>query len=414
MQPTSPLQGIKKYIPSLRVIEIEKENRLLRNENAALKEENAALKEENAVFKTTIQDLLMRIEELERMIFKRPKKKKGEDSAPPTPPMRDAHGKRRKKRDAASYRRSIPTEDEVTTTEEHTLDACTHCGGHIEEWDVRDYFIEDIPEPKKEVVHHRIHIYGCTGCGKRQSSIPVPRGNDVVLGPRVKAFILFHTYIIKTSAQEIIASLKTWYNLTISEGEIHLIHQEAASRLLPIYNSIADSLNAVEANNMDETGWKIKGEQWYLWGRGSPTIPETLYHIGSRGKGNVEQLLDGFSGCLTSDCYGAYKNLPEDVHHQICWVHLLRNAKDVADADALTDEQRQSAAVFRDGMYALYGKVKSILDQPYDERKRRKQASRLRRQLRSINHLLPCDTPKKLKNVKLLTQTYEQELFTCL
>ena len=405
--PSTHAENQSHYVPSLRVIELEKENRLLRKRVEEQDQEIAVLKQE-------IQDLKLRVAELAELLFRQKKSKKendkegtfedgstGQPSAPRTP------------RSTESYRRPAPSEGEVTKREEYTLQSCTHCGGHLEKLEVRNIFTEDIPEVKKEVIQRIINRYLCNDCRLKQSAIPVPPGHDVRLGSRVRKYVLYHTYILNTSYRDIIRSLLDYYGMHISEGEIQEIQQESAQKLTPTYNGIHEELLQQEAINGDETGWKIKGERNYLWGLCSPTTTAILFHIATRGKGVIEKLLRTFSGCLTTDCYPAYKNLLNLVH-QVCWVHILRTVRDLACMPELSAEQTRSVKNFYAGLAILYQDVKDALAEPFDEKKRSEMSEQFITRLRALNPLLPCDTPKKLKNIKLLTQEYEREMFTCL
>lgn len=393
------------YSPSLRVIELEQENRQLRRRIDAQDQEIALLKQ-------TIQDLQIQLAQLQTMVFKQkriPPDDRNDDSSTGT----TSHPGQAV-RSAASYRRPTPASEEITQTKEHTLDQCTHChGAQLELLDTHSVYVEDIPAVTKEVIHHQIHLYRCVDCGQSQSAQPIPRGQSVILGARVKARVLYLSYIIHCSDTDIMRYLGNTYGLKISEGEIHYIQQQSAQHLRPPYNSIKDILNRQESTHLDETSWQVGKEKQYAWGRVSPTTPEVLIQIGTRGKGNAEQMLDGFSGCLTTDCYGAYKRLP-GIAHQVCWVHILREAKEVARSPYLTDEQKISAQDFHQALQVIYHELKMTLAQPFDLEQRVADAQHLQQRLEQINRLLSCDTAKKLKNIKLRTQEYAKELFTCL
>lgn len=46
---------------------------------------------------------------------------------------------------------------DITKTEEHTLEHCTSCDSNqLEHLETKSLYVEDIPEVKKEVIHHRI------------------------------------------------------------------------------------------------------------------------------------------------------------------------------------------------------------------------------------------------------------------
>lgn len=393
------------YSPSLRVIELEKENHHLRKQLKKRDERIAHLEQQ-------IQDLQMQLTQLQTLVFK--KKRIPPNDPDDDVPTNPTGSMGQQTRSPSSYRRPTPLLEEITHIQDHTLDRCTHCHSiQLEAVDTRSIYVEDIPAVKKEVIHHQIHLYRCVDCGQTQSAQPLPRGSQVLLGSRVKARVLYLAYILHCSDTDIIRYLWNTYQLKISEGEIHYIQRQSAQHLRPHYNGIRDTLNQQETTHLDETGWQVGKEKQYAWGRVSPTTPEVLIQIGTRGKGNAEEILKGFSGCLTTDCYTAYKHLA-GIAHQICWVHILREAKDVARSPYLTVAQQRSAQDFHQHLQVLYHDLKQQLAQPFNPDQRSVDAQNLQKRLGQINGLLSCDTPKKLKNIKLRTQEYTKELFTCL
>lgn len=396
------------YVPSLRVIELEKENRLLRKQLQERDERIAVLEQE-------VQDLKLRVGELSTLLFRRKKSGKGEDDESPgtgTDAMGGHPASKPRARD--SYRRQPPSDDEVTKTEEYALTACQKCGSpHLEETGTRTLYLEDIPLIIKEVIKRIVHLYVCLDCRAEQAAHPLPRGQTVLLGPRVRQFVLYATYLLNASFRDVIRTLRDCFHIDVSGGEIKHIQQESAKKLTSFYHGIHQELIEQEAVNADETGWNIGGVKNFLWGLCSPTTPSILFHIGTRGKGNIAELLKDFRGCLTSDCYAAYKNLLH-LMHQVCWVHLLRTARDLSVMPWLNEEQRVSVREFHASLLALYRDLREALNQPFDAQERERAAQRFLGRLRSVNRLLPCDTPKKLKNIKLLTQEYEHEMFACL
>lgn len=392
------------YSPSLRVIELEQENRQLRRRIDAQDKEIALLKQ-------TIQDLQIQLAQLQTLVFKQKRIPPDESDGSSAGGLASTGAA---PRTAASYRRPVPLMEEITKVEDHALDQCTHCHSiQLEALDTHSVYVEDIPVVKKEVIHHRIQVYRCVDCGQTQSAQPIPRGQTVILGPRVKARVLYLAYILHCSDTDIRRYLWNTYGLTLSTGEIHYIQQQSAQHLRPHYNGIKDTLNTQETTHLDETGWQVGKEKQYVWGRVSPTTPEILIQIGTRGKGNAEEILKGFSGCLTTDCYGAYKRLP-GIAHQVCWVHILREAKEVARSPYLTEAQRSSAQTFHTDLQLIYHDLKGVLAEEFEMKKRLTQQRQLHDRVTRINQLLSCDTAKKLRNIKLRTQEYAKELFTCL
>ena len=119
-----------------------------------------------------------------------------------------------------SYRRPLPKEEEVTDTERHPIDACTHCGGHISEKEAVTYFVEDIPPPqKKNVVRHLVEKGQCSTCGRWSTTQPLPF-TPVMLGQGVKRYVTYLSVICRQSYGQIQNILQHAYALALSQGEI--------------------------------------------------------------------------------------------------------------------------------------------------------------------------------------------------
>ncbi|MCB1822920.1 MAG: transposase, partial [Candidatus Competibacteraceae bacterium] len=51
------------------------------------------------------------------------------------------------------------------------------------------------------------------------------------------------------------------------------------------------------------------------------SLTVTLYYVAGRGKELLENVLEGFTGWLMSDGWGAYRHYPRRLR---CWAHLIR------------------------------------------------------------------------------------------
>ena len=90
----------------------------LRAENKQLKADVAELKQ---YFSSIVETQAARITELETMVFGRKSRFRSGGKRPPTGQSRDA----------ASYRRPKPKDNETTGEEHHPINACHHCGGPL-------------------------------------------------------------------------------------------------------------------------------------------------------------------------------------------------------------------------------------------------------------------------------------------
>ena len=76
----------------------------------------------------------------------------------------------------------------------------------------------------------------------------------------------------------------------------------------------------------DETGWRQDGVNGYIWTFSTPT--DRYFLRRGRGKEVVDEALgDSFDWVLVSDFYAAYNHYPG--LKQRCWVHLLRDIRDL-------------------------------------------------------------------------------------
>src|SRR5262249_45177813 len=75
--------------------------------------------------------------------------------------------------------------------------------------------------------------------------------------------------------------------------------------------------------NMDETGWRLRGERRFLWGAFSARHA-VLRIMGDRDADRVWQLLGNSGATVTSDRWWAYDSLPLR-RRQVCWADLKRD-----------------------------------------------------------------------------------------
>jgi hypothetical protein len=100
----------------------------------------------------------------------------------------------------------------------------------------------------------------------------------------------------------------------------------------------------------DETGWREDGINGYLWAFLTQT---TQYFVRDQSRASAvpqSVLTSSFTGILVSDFYSGYS--PLTCWKQRCWVHLLRDVKELEEAHP----QRKSVARWR-------AKIRGLFDQ---------------------------------------------------
>jgi transposase-like protein len=297
--------------------ELLRENRRLRKENERLRRENQLLKEKMAA-------LEKRIEELE-----------GKDSDPPgfVKPNRknkDQTKKPGRNKGHKGINRSVPSPDEVD--EEKTLEPeeCPCCGRSLSDCkpqEERERYVEDIKLPKRWVVKYTVKRYFCPDCKKLVEEKP----KDVLphhrLGIKAMSYILYLREKLRLPVNLIKERLED-IGFSLSEATIENITTEAAKKLEPTYQEYLEGLKEATSVNIDETGSRVSGNNYWLWTITKPGT--TIFHHDKRRSHQVVEELLGkkYEGVICSDFYSAYN--PLKAIKQKGWAHLLRDSRELS------------------------------------------------------------------------------------
>ena len=310
------------------------------------------------------------------------------------PNKKDRIGKPRgKKPGAIGYHRPIPKESAVTGEYRYTVRQCPF-GEHTvgEAVDTVVKYTEDITlRPRPTVVKHTITRHWCPSCEmyvRAKDLPPMPR-----IGIKTLGYILYARYRLRLPLERIKESLLDLYDFRISEGEIVDKLKDAELLFGKDYKAITILIQEAKAVYADETGWRMDGNNWWLWV--FVTTQGTQYVIeDTRGKGVPEKVLgDKEDRVIISDGYAAYKNLPGD--KQQCWVHLMRVAK------------LYSPKLYED-LVLLYKKLLLELEKPPEQRDKGKFQKR-------FSALIIQAYPEPMaKKVQARMKRHQAVLFTCL
>jgi len=174
----------------------------------------------------------------------------------------------------------------------------------------------------------------------------------------------------------------------------------------PLFEQLKENIRGEPGVHLDETGWKVlrAGDQSYAWVMSGAVSSESVFLLGeSRGKGNAERLLgESFDGFVVSDDYAAYKKLPR---HQLCWAHLIRKFRDMAQSGEIPDTQRQRCK-------DQYAKICAM----YDEVKQNRSTEHYNEFAERLAHLsaIQATDPKKLVRIKTTLRKNIPSYLTCL
>ena len=367
-----------------RLLELEKENQILKEENAYLRFE---------------------LEEFRSKRYKSNKKTPPEE--PPLPPQP-------KKKGALfghiGWFRKKPKK--IDKIKEVKLSECPICRSKdITEYkDIDEHLQEDIILPKIEATLFRKHKYYCKHCkkvvtGKGQDEIP-----NSYIGPKAKALAVFLKYAVKISERDIKNIFDKMFNLKIAVSSIAGFRSQIKTHAEPLYKKLRETLKHANFLHIDETGWKVDGENHWLWKFSNKKICVT--HIDkSRGQKVVENILGKeYDGIIISGFLSAYNKILAK-GKQRCLVHILRDLKKVIeywhDDKEVLGYCKHLKDIFQDAieLHKEY-KDKECSDRFYRKRKL------LTEELKDFS--FPNPNKRILKRFAKRLNRYKNELFTFL
>lgn len=226
--------------------------------------------------------------------------------------------------------RPVPSDSEVTDRAVFDLSVCPACKGTVGDVvDKVEKYQEDIDlAPRNKIVkHYTITRHWCPGCQEYVRPINTPAQNLRRFGPNVVGYILYSRYRLRLPILKIQESLRDLHSFEISEGKIQNQLDEVHVSFGNEYEQICELIKSAKVVYADESGWRMDGDNWYIWAFVSPKDGVTRYEIAdTRGGAIAKDALGQTSDqIIVSDGYAVYNNLPG--FNQQCWVHLLRVAK---------------------------------------------------------------------------------------
>ena len=232
------------------------------------------------------------------------------------------------------YSRHIP--ERVDFVKRLILDKCPECQNKnlSKVQEVRERFVEDIPEPTNTIItKYKIERRYCRDCKKLveaeiKDALPNSR-----FGLRVMLLVVFMKTGLALPSQKIIKMLEAQYNLTISDGEIYKMLEQVSQAFGVHYKELQQKIRDAAVKHLDETGWRINGKSHWLWIFINKEV--ALYVICKQRSSSVPIKVLGKQKdkVIVNDRFNAYTVLAKKskCSLQICWTHLLRNAKDLAE-----------------------------------------------------------------------------------
>jgi transposase len=205
----------------------------------------------------------------------------------------------------------------------------------VEDTHVTAQYQEDLPPVRPLVRRFDVHVGRCRRCGRRvQGRHPLQTSAAlgaaaVQLGPDAVATAAVLNKQLGLSFGKIATLFGERFGLAVVPSAIVRALHRAATKALPTYAALVDTVRTSPLVVADETGWRVHAALHWLWVAVTPTT--TVYAIlPGRGFEEAACLLGpSFAGLLVHDGWTPYRQFT-DAAHQTCLGHLQRRARELS------------------------------------------------------------------------------------
>jgi len=222
--------------------------------------------------------------------------------------------------------------------EVHLPGSCSVCGRSIgveDEYQVigqRQVF--DLPDPKLEVIEHRLCAVEC--CGHVQSgSYPAHVKSSVQYGPGVRALVTKLSVDHKMPLNQISTHFEDMYGYNLNSETIERALERGYELSAPLEASVKSALQDASVVHFDETGLRVAGKLHWLHTAGNEDYTYLFLHT-NRGKKALlseESVLKNFRGYAIHDSLASYFGFT-DAKHGLCNAHILRELQALIDENS--------------------------------------------------------------------------------
>lgn len=334
-----------------------------KNKADKLEEENSTLKKENRKLKDQLKKVQEELEKIKKqrdtykgMIFKPKVVQKQEENI--------SGRKLGGQLGHSGISRKVPAR--VDQTIRCFSKVCPTCQGKLKRSaTVKTHTIEDIPnleQIRTQVTEYKVERQWCSSCHKEVLGKPAMIIPHSRLGLNLIIQILIFKYVCRMSLEILVETLYQTYGVKVSQGGVINILRKTKDYLGADYTKLLKAIRSSPIKHADETGWRIKGVNSFLWAFLTKT--EVYYTIEeTRGGGVAKQALGDSkpTDVLIRDDYAGYKNLP--LHQQSCWAHLLRKSREEVNQPKSSKEVNNLHFTLKN----MYQDLLGITNKPFNQ-----------------------------------------------
>ncbi len=302
-----------------------------RVENVSLRAENAALRADNGHLREQMEQVVVRLAELEGRL-----RKDSHNSS--KPPSSDGLGRKPHSQRQPSSKKSggqhghaghsLQMVEQPDTIVSHRPRECGHChqplagvAGQV----IERRQVHDLPVWRVEVSEHQSEQVICPHCQQvSRGKFPAEVSAPVQYGPGVRALAVYlHQYQL-VPMQRTCEMLSELCGCDVSEGTLLGWVELAAEALSPTMEQIAQGVLASPLQHADETGVRLGGKLHWMHVNSTRWLTHLAWH-GKRGREALEAIgiWPRYQGRSMRDRWASYDRYR--CLHSICGAHVVRD-----------------------------------------------------------------------------------------
>jgi transposase len=257
----------------------------------------------------------------------------------------------------ARHERPLVGPEMLNDAHTHVAEICPDCGHGLKPFPAAPHVVQqiDIEAVPISIVQHTALATWCPQCQKMHyAELPSGIERGGLVGPRLTTLIAYLKGACHASYSTVRKFLRDVVGVTISRGQLAKVIGKVSAALDAPYQELLDNLPSRPRLNVDETGHREKGEQWWTWCFRASLF--TVFKIDPTRSADV--LLDvlgkEFDGVLGCDYFSAYRRYMREANVvvQFCLAHLIRDVKYLMTLPGKAD--RAYGTRLREALHALF------------------------------------------------------------
>ena len=237
----------------------------------------------------------------------------------------------------------------------------------------------ELPPVRPLVFEHARLRLECPACGRGVlAELPGPALSGY--GPRLEAHIAMLAGVFRLSREQVRQVVVEVFGIPACKGTIDNTLMRVSAILADPWAELREAVRRAEAVHLDETTWRLRGAQQWLWVAASALV--SCYRIDVHRSQRAAKALIGedFGGFAITDRYTGYHFL-DVLQQQLCWAHVIRQLTEVSERDGLAGRRGQQLVGLAREVIAAH---RSYLEHGHDPEWLSEQLAPLREQIRTL------------------------------